>query len=85
MLQSRNCCLECVKTWRSCIIFWEGIPLDNSQRKEGILIGILASVDLMECHGMALSGYPMSGLGVIGKVHGHEAIFYFVKETGTGH
>ena len=34
---------------------------------------------------MAISGYPMSGLDVIGKGHGHEAIYYFVKETETGH
>ena len=60
---------------------WEGIPLDNSQRKDGILIRILASVNLAECHGVAISGYPMSGLDVIGKGHGHEAIYFFVKET----
>ena len=54
--------------------FWEGIPMDHSQRKEGILIGILASVALTECHGVAISGYPMSGLDVIGKGHSHEAI-----------
>ena len=54
--------------------FWEGIPMDHSQRKEGILKGILASVALTECHGVAISGYPMSGLDVIGKGHSHEAI-----------
>ena len=85
MLQLINCFLEGVKTWRSCNIFWKGIPLDNSERKEGILIGLLASVTLTECHGMAISGYPMSGLDVITKGQGHEAIYYFVKETETGH
>ena len=29
---------------------------------------------------MAISGYRMSGLDVIGKGHGHEAIYYFMKE-----
>ena len=33
--------------------------------------------------GMAISGYPMSRLDVIGKVHGHETIYYFIKETET--
>ena len=69
---------------RSCNISWYGIPLNNSQRKEGILIWILASVNLTECHGMAISGYPMSGLDDIGKGHGLEAFYYFVKETETG-
>ena len=34
--------------------------MENSQRNEGILTGIIASVNLTECHGMAISGYPMS-------------------------
>ena len=85
MLQLTNCCLEWVKTWTSCNIYWEGIPLDNSKRKERILIGIFASVNLTECQGMAISGDPMSGLDVIGKGYGHEAIYYFIKEKETDH
>ena len=61
------------------------IPLDKSQRKEGILTGILASVNLSECHEVAISGYPISGLDVIGKGHGHDAVYYNVKETETDH
>ena len=38
-----------------------------------------------KCLGMEISGYSVSGLDVIGKGHGHEAIYYFVKETETGH
>ena len=82
MLQLANCCLES-RLGESCNIFWKGIRLDNSQRKEGILIEILASVNLTECREMEISGYPMSGLVVIGKRHGHEAIYYFGKETET--
>ena len=82
MLQLTNCCLEWVKIWRSCNIFWEGIPLDNSQWKEGILIGILTSVNLTDCHGMTIFGYPLSGPDVIGK---HKAIYYFIKETKMRH
>ena len=81
MLQLSNSCLE----WRNYNTFWEGIPLHNSQRKEGVFIGILASVNLTKCHWMAVPGYPMSGLGILGKGHGHEAIPNFVKETETGH
>ena len=46
MLQLPNCGLEEVKTWKSHNIFLEGSPLDNSQGKEGLFIGILASVNL---------------------------------------
>ena len=35
------CSLESFKTWRDNSIVGEGIPLDNCQGKEGILIGIL--------------------------------------------
>ena len=40
-----------------------------------MLIGILASANLTECHGMAISGYPMSRLDVIGKGHGHLLLY----------
>ena len=59
MLQLSNCGLEEVKTWKSHNIFLEGSPLDNSQGKEGLFIGILASVNLTECHRMAISEYPV--------------------------
>ena len=43
-------------------------------------------MDLTKCHGMAIFGYPMStGLNVVRKGHGHEAIDYFIKEAETGH
>ena len=42
-------------------------------------------MNLTECHGIAISGYPMSGLYVIVKGHRHKAFYYFVKETETGH
>ena len=57
----------------------------NSQRKEGIFIGILASVNLTKCHWMAVPGYHISGLDILGKGHGHYAIHNFVKEIETGH
>ena len=41
-------------------------------------------MDLMESHGLAVTGYPMSGLDVIGKGHGHEAIYCFVKDALKG-
>ena len=66
MLQHSNCGLEQVKTWRSHNIFWEGIPLDDRKGKEGIFIEILASVNLTECHRMAISGYFMVGLYIFG-------------------
>ena len=85
VLQLSNSCLEWIKTWRNYNTFWEGIPLHNSQRKEGVFIGILVRVNLTKCHWMAVPGYPMSGLDIHGKGHGHEAIYNFVKETETGH
>ena len=89
MLQLTNCCLERVKTWRSCNIFWESIPLDNSQRKDGQQPEERRNTHRNPCQcesdGMAISGYPMSGLDVIGKGHCHEAIYYFVNETEMAH
>ena len=66
MLQLSNCGLEQVKTWRSHNIFWEGIPLDNCQGKEGLFIEILASVNLTKCHRMAISGYSMGRQYIFG-------------------
>ena len=84
MLQLSNCCLEDLKTWRDYNIGWECIPLDNSQWKEGVFVAILTSMNLTECHGMAISGDPLCGLGVVRKGHSHKAVYDFVEETETG-
>ena len=44
---------------------WEGIPLDNGQWKERVFIVVLASMNLTECHRMAIPGDPMCGLHVV--------------------
>ena len=85
MLQLSHCCLEDLKTWRYYNIGWECIPLDNSQWKEGVFVAILTSINLTECHGMAIYGDPMCGLYVVRKGHGHEAVYDFVEESETGH
>ena len=85
MLKLSNCCLEDLKTWSNYNISWECIPLDSSQWKEGVFLVVLASMDLTECHRIAIPGDPMCGLYVIRKGHDHEAIYYFVKKTETGH
>ena len=41
-----NTSLEYVKAWQADNRFWERIPLDNSQWKEGILIVILCCMSL---------------------------------------
>ena len=64
-------------------IGWDCIPLDNSQWKEGQFVVILASMNLTECHRVAISGNPMCGLYVVGKGHSHEAVYDLVKETET--
>ena len=74
MLQLSNCCLEGLKTWRYYNIGWECIPLDNNQWK-GVFVAILASMNLTEWHGMAISGDPMCGLYVVRKGHSHEAVY----------
>ena len=84
VLQLSNSCLEWIKTWRNYNNFWESIPLNNSQRK-GVFIGVLVIVNWTKCHWIAVPGYSMSGLDILGKGHGHEAIPNFVKETETGH
>ena len=68
-------------------IGWECIPLDKSQWEEGVFIAILTSMNLTECHGMAISGDPMCELyvHVARKGHNHEAVYDFVKETETDH
>ena len=85
MLQLSNCCLEDLKTWSNCNIGWEGIPLDNGQWKERIFIVVLTSMNLTECHRMAIPGDPMCGLHVVRKGHGHQAIYNFVEGAETGH
>ena len=85
MLQLSNCCLEDLKTWRYYNIGWECIPLDNSQWKEGVFVAILTSMNLTECHGIAISGDPMCRLYVVRKGHSHEAVYDFLEETETGH
>ena len=85
MLQLSNCCLEDLKTWSNCNIGWEGIPLDNGQWKERVFIVVLASMNLTECHRMAIPGDPMCGLHVVRKGHCHRAIYKFVEEAETGH
>ena len=59
MLQLSNCCLEDLMTWSNCKIGWEGIPLDNGQWKERVFIVVLTSMNLTECHRMAIPGDPM--------------------------
>ena len=75
MLQLSNCCLQDLKTWSNCNISWEGIPLDSSQWKEGVFVVVLASMDLTECHRMAIPGDPLRGLYVVRKGHGLVAIY----------
>ena len=50
---------------RSCIIGFEGIPLYDCQWKVGVLVIVLASMDLPESHRVAKSGDPMIGLYVV--------------------
>ena len=65
MLQFSNCCLEDFKTWRSYNTGWEGIPLYDRQWKEGVLVIVLACMDLPESYLVAISGDPMIGLYVV--------------------
>ena len=53
--------------------------------KERVFIVVLASMNLTECHRMAIPGDPMCGLHVVRKGHGHQAIYNFVEEAETGH
>ena len=75
------CGLESFKTWRDNSIVREGIPLDSCQGKEGVLIGILYSMDLSEYHGIE-PGWPISGLYIIR--NGHKAIDNSIEEAETG-
>ena len=85
MLQLSNCCIEDLKTWSNCNIDWEGIPLDNGLWKERLFIVFHASMNLTECHRMAIPGDPMCGLHVVRNGQGHQAIYNFVEEAETGH
>ena len=42
-------------------------------------------MEILDCHRMAISGYPMGGLYIVGKGNGIYAIYNFEKETETGH
>ena len=53
--------------------------------EEGVFIVVLASMNLMECHRVAIPGYPMCGLYVVRKGHSHQAIYNFIEEAETGH
>ena len=48
MLQLSNCCLEDLKTWSTCNISWDSIPVGNSQWKEGVFVVVLTSMDLSD-------------------------------------
>ena len=85
MLQLSNFCLENLKTWSNCNTGWECIPLDNGQWKEGVFIVVLASMNLTECHRMAIPGDPICGLHVVMKGQGHQAIYNFIEEAEMGH
>ena len=45
----------------------------------------LASMNLTECHRMAIPRDPMCGLHEVRLGHGHEAIYNFVEEAETNH
>ena len=47
-------CLENLRTRGNCNIGLEDIRLDNCQWKEGVFIVCLASMNLTECHTMAI-------------------------------
>ena len=55
------------------------------ERRSTVSVVFLASMNLMECHRMAIPGDPMCGLHVVRKGHGHEAIYNFVEEAETDH
>ena len=59
--------------------------MDNCQWKEVVYAVVLASINLMECHRIAIPGDPMCGLHVVRKGHRHEAIYNFVEEAEKGH
>ena len=59
--------------------------MDNGLWKEGVFVVVLASMNLMECHRMAIPGDPMCGLHVVRKGHRNEAIYNFVEWAETGH
>ena len=43
---------------------------------------ILTSMNLTECHGMAISGDPMCRLYVVRKGHSHEAVYDCRRDRG---
>ena len=63
-------------TWRSYSFLWKDIPLDNGQWKEGILIGILASMKLKEWQYILISYECGAGCNREGaRLRGH-LLFY---------
>ena len=44
--------MKASRPWRDNSIVGDGIPLEYCQGQEGVLIGILSSMDLSECHGI---------------------------------
>ena len=83
---------DCGTPWTFLLPFLERLRLSleghstgHGLRKEGILKRINDRMKLTKCGRVAMFGHAMSaGLNVIGKVDGHEAIYYFIEETETG-
>ena len=48
--------------------------------EKGEFVIVIDSIDLTECHRMAIPRDPMCGLYVVRTVHGHEAIYNLVEE-----
>ena len=59
MMQLPNGLLEHFKAWRNYTTDWEDIPLDICQWKELVLIIVIASMNLTESQGVAVSGDPV--------------------------
>ena len=78
MLQLSNCCLEDLNAWSNCNISWEGIPLGNSQWKEGVFVVVLASMDLS---GNSWRSYVWAVCGQEGAL----AIYNFVEGAAMDH
>ena len=57
----------------------------HCQWKEVVFIVVLASMNLTECHRMAIPEDPMCGLHVVRKGYGHQANYNFIEEAETGH
>ena len=53
--------------------------------EKGVFVVIFASVDLVKCHGVAISGNPVCWLNVVGEWHSHKTIDNFKEETEPGY